>query len=662
MSKCHHSLEHGHHSHNGELRLALASGVFLASGFLVGILLPSFSQWKMWLYVASFACGGWTTTWSVVSGMRRGKIRVDALMLIAAVGAAVLGELAEGTLLLFLFSLGHAWEHLAMGRARQSVSALAQLAPPTALRMKGGVVQETPVESLQIGDRILARPYTRIAADGIVVCGNGGVDEANITGESLPQDKGPADDANALLLDFAAVASRHRVFAGTLNQGGVLEIIVLHTDQDSTLRHVGRLVEQAESSKSSTQRASENFEKWFVPTVIAVSLLVLVAAWIRHEPFASALYRALTVLTAASPCGLAIATPSAVLSGVSRGARGGVLFKGGEPLEQLGVVQTMIFDKTGTLTIGRPIVTEVIPETGVAESEFLRIVLSLERRSTHPLAIAAVRELGDRVSADMVPTAEQIQEVPGRGISGTVEGRRVWIGGASLLREKRFPPPSPEFTKEIGRLHTLGRTLVLVAHEDRWLGALGWMDPARPTAKQVIGELRRLGMRRILMMSGDRQDVAEAMREETGIDDAWGELLPADKELRVRQLIAEGPLAMVGDGVNDAPALATATVGIAMGAAASEIALRTASVALMTDELWRIPFAIRLSRATRKVILQNLWLSLGVAVVLVPAAMLGLRLGPAVLIHEGSTVLVVLNALRLLRFPDASNQVNFIGK
>jgi Cd2+/Zn2+-exporting ATPase len=410
------------------------------------------------------------------------------------------------------------------------------------------------------------------------------------------------------------------------------------------------MVKEAETQKSPTQRFTDKFERYFVPAVLGTVVLLLFAWAVIDEPFSTSFYRAMAVLVAASPCALAISTPSAVLSGVARAARGGVLVKGGAPLENLGRLGSIAFDKTGTLTEGKPRLTDVVCSDGVTEDELLRVAVAVESLSDHPLAAAVVRGGKERLKSDVVAPAHEVQSITGRGVKATVDGQQVYIGKDSLFAEVEGSPLPETLRASVERLKTSGRTTMIVRHGDTYLGVLGLMDTPREAAKNVINRLRELGIKRMIMLSGDNQQVANAVAKAVGIDEALGDLMPEAKVEAIKRLNKQGGVAMVGDGVNDAPAMANATVGIAMGAAGSDVALETADVALMADDLSHLPFAVGLSRQTSRIIRQNLWLSLGMVAFLVPATVLGLRLGPAVLLHEGSTLLVVLNALRLLAY------------
>ena len=640
--------------HRSELAFAISSGVLLTVGFLLAWLTDVASAVPLTLYGLAFFAGGFHTTREAVDSVRAGRFEIDFLMLVAALGALALGELAEGALLLFLFSIGHALEGYAMGRARRAIEALADLAPSTAIVRRDGVEREVEVAELAVGDTVIVRPGERLPADGFVVEGTSSVNQAPVTGESVPVDKQPVADPAAAASTFEEVSSSSRVFAGTINGPGLLEVRVGRLSAETALSRVVQLVSEAETQTSPTQLFTDRFERIFVPAVLVlVVALIALGPLVLDEAFSVTFYRAMAVLVAASPCALAIATPSAVLAGVARAGRGGVLIKGGGPLESLGRAGAIAFDKTGTLTEGRPRVTDVVPADGVDETELWRVAIAVERRTDHPLAQAVVRDGAERVPDSAVPAVSEVVNVPGRGIRAEVEGQVVLLGSRGLFEDNDAPLPAT-LDAEVTRLLEGGRTVMIGRHGDRWLGVLGLMDAPRESAGPMIERLRALGLRRLIMLSGDNQLVARAVGDAVGVDEAWGDLMPDEKvESITRLLEEEGEVAMVGDGVNDAPALAHASVGIAMGAAGSDVALETADIALMADDLSTLPLAVGLSRRASAVIRQNLWASLGVVVFLIPATLIGfVGIGPAVAIHEGSTLVVVANALRLLAHKD----------
>ena len=651
----------GHdHPHGGifgertELIFSALCGVLL----IVGWLLPKFADVPaavpLACFVGAYLFGGWFAVKEAVEALRGGRFEIDFLMLVAAAGAAALGEWAEGALLLLLFSIGHALEGYAMGRAKRAIEALGDLAPKRATVRRGATVEEIPVEALAVDDVVVVRPNERLPADGFVIEGTSSVDQAPITGESVPVDKSPVADAAAAAARPDAVDASSRVFAGTINGSGALEVRVTKVAADSTLARVVTMVNEAETNQSPTQRLTDRFEKIFVPSVLALVVLLLFAGVVVDEPFSETFYRAMAVLVAASPCALAIATPSAVLSGVARAARGGVLVKGGAPLENLGQVDAIAFDKTGTLTEGRPRLVDAVPADGADETELLRVAVAVERLSDHPLAAAVVTGGEERLGEPVALEASALSSITGRGVRASIDGEDVHIGKDDLFAEVDGPALPADVRDTVERLEAEGRTTMIVRREQRYLGVLGTMDTPREAARRVIARLRELGVSRMTMISGDNQKVADAVAREVGLDSARGDLMPDDKVTTIKALAGEGRVAMVGDGVNDAPAMANATVGIAMGAAGSDVALETADVALMADDLETLPFAVGLSRKTSGVIRQNLWFSLGVVALLVPATIFGLGIGPAVALHEGSTLVVVFNALRLLAYGEGA--------
>lgn len=649
--------EHDTHAHgtgNLELWFSLASGVLLLVGWIVGRSMGEDAMIVRTLYAAACLAGAWFTVREAIENLRQRRLQIDTLMLVAAAGAIALGHWGEAGLLLFLFSLGHALENYAMGRARRAIEALAQLRPETALVRRGQELVETQVEALQLGDIVVVKPDERIAADGFVIVGDTSIDQSAITGESVPVDKRPVTDIAAARANPDAVSAEHRVFAGTLNRAQVVEIEVSRRADQSTLSRVVEMVRSAETQKSPTQLFTDRFQRYFVPAVLALAFVLLFAWVVVDEPFSASFYRAMAVLVAASPCALAISTPSAVLSGVARAARSGVLIKGGAPLERLGVLHALAFDKTGTLTEGQPRVTDVLAAENVSEETLLTVAVAVETLSDHPLAAAVVRDGSERLGGVALPIATQLQSLTGKGLRAEVDGQTVYIGKRALFAEIDTAGLPPDLDARMRQLESEGRTTFAVKHGDLYLGAIGLMDTPRAAATAVIVQLRALGIRQMVMLSGDNQQVADAVAKSVGIDRAHGNLMPEDKVTTIRELQAAGDVAMIGDGVNDAPALAMASVGIAMGAAGSDVALETADVALMGDDLSKLPFVIGLSRQTRRIIRQNLWASLGMVVILIPATIFGLKMGIAVLFHEGSTLLVVANALRLLAYRDSA--------
>jgi Cd2+/Zn2+-exporting ATPase len=448
-----------------------------------------------------------------------------------------------------------------------------------------------------------------------------------------------------------ALKAESRVFAGSINGSGSLDIEVTKLSGETTLARVVTMVSEAETRQSPTQSFTKKFERIFVPCVIVLAVVTSLAFLVLDETASESFYRAMAVLVAASPCALAIATPSAILSGVARAARGGVLIKGGAPLEALGRLDAIAFDKTGTLTEGEPRLVDIVPFGDVDEDTLLRVSAAVETLSDHPLAEAVVRDAKRRLGS-IPDSATDFTSITGRGVSAMYDGQIVHIGKSALFDEVDGKPVPEDLAERVNSLSADGRTTMIVRHGERYLGVIGLMDTPREAAKSVIARLRDIGVTRMMMISGDNQNVADAVARDVGLDEAFGDLMPDDKVTKIKSLKQGRGVAMVGDGVNDAPAMANATVGIAMGAAGSDVALETADIALMADDLETLPFAVGLSRATSRIIRQNLWASLGIVAFLIPATLFGLGIGPAVLIHEGSTLIVVFNALRLLAFQD----------
>jgi Zn2+/Cd2+-exporting ATPase len=648
------------HDHSGifgaksELVFALLCGALLAVGFGVEKLLANVTHIvPTAFYIGAYIFGGYFTLIEAIEKLKNKKFEIDTLMLVAAAGAAALGAFAEGALLLFLFSLGHTLENYAMGRAKQAIEALGKLAPKTAtIRLDDCTTKEVPVEELQIGQTVVIKPDAHVPADGFITKGTSAIDQAPITGESMPVDKQEVTDVMAARANIDHIAAANRVFAGTINGSGLLEIEVTKLASETTLAKVVKMVSEAETQKSPTQRFTDQFERFFVPAVLCLVVVLLFAWVVVDEPFRDSFYRAMAVLVAASPCALAIATPSAVLSGVARAARAGVLIKGGAPLELLGSLDAIAFDKTGTLTIGEPSITEIVPAKGVSIGELMALAVAVERLSDHPLAQAIARTGLAHVAGHDIPTAQDLKSLTGKGVSANVNGQEVLIGKAEMFGTDGVATLSVEMQAAIEKLRASGQTSMVIRRGQDDLGAIGLMDTPRPAAKETLAQLRKIGIKRMIMISGDYQRVAEAVAHQVGIDEAWGDLMPDDKVDAIKKLRAQTNVAMVGDGVNDAPAMASATVGITMGGAGSDVALETADVALMSDNLAHLPFAVGLSRQTRSIIRQNVCVSLGVVALLVPATIFGLGIGPAVAMHEGSTLLVVFNALRLLAYRD----------
>jgi Cd2+/Zn2+-exporting ATPase len=608
----------------GSAFLALALGAVLEHLFRAG-------TWAVAAYAAAFLAGGWQATRTAIAALRAGALDVNVLMLASAAGAATIGYWEEGAILLCLFSLSTTLEAYAMERTRRAIKALLALRPDSALVLREGREYRVPVDSLQVGDAIAVRPGASIPIDGTIISGATSVDQSALTGEAMPVTKAGGDP----------------VFAGTMNGTGAIEVRVTTLARETTLAKIIALVEDAQGQKAITQQRIDRLQQGYAVAVLAASAaLATLPTLLFHRPFVSMFYRAMTLLVVASPCALVVGTPATVLAAITNGARRGILFKGGVHLERMARIRAVAFDKTGTLTAGRPRVTDIVPAHGVAPEELVRLAAALEQRSEHPLGAAIVEAAGAAFGA--LPDPERFEAVPGKGIRGTVDGLPLLVGTEAFIEEEGVVLPEP-LADAAARLRADGRTTVFVA-TSRALGVLGISDPVRPEAREACDALRALGIRRVAVVTGDHTGVARAVAAHIRADDVRAETLPQDKAKVIRALQREyGEVAMVGDGINDAPALAAATVGIAMGGAGTDVALETADIVLMSSDLRRVAYAVALSRKTKRVIRQNVTFALAVIGALVAATLLGhLRLPLAVVGHEGSTVLIVLNGLRLL--------------
>lgn len=625
------------HAHGGsglapklELPLSISAGLLLIAGYVVERFGSSTLGANL-CYGLAIATGGFFAIRGTIQSARQLRFDIEMLMVVAALAAAVLGAWFEGAFLLFLFSLGHGFEHRAMERARRSVEALGKLRPEVARVRKGAEVVEIPVKKVKRGDRIVVRPGDRVPLDGIIREGASSLDQAAITGESIPVAKCPGDD----------------VFSGTINTENALEVEVTKLSTESVLARVVDMVSQAEAQKSPTQLFAQKLERRFVPVVLGAAVLLPAVMIVMGSGLQVALLRAVALLVAASPCALAISTPSAVLSAVAAAARGGVLVKGGAHLESLGRVKVVAFDKTGTITVGDPKLVSVSPAAEVSEELLLGTAAGVEALSGHPLAKAIVDGAKERGVAAL--EARGADAVHGKGMRSSVAGDVVEIGNVALFADGSIPAA---ITEQVSSLEKAGQTTMIVKRAERFLGVIGVADTVRPEAKATLARLKELGIQRTMMLSGDNLRVAKAISVEVGIDEVRAPLMPEGKVTALRELAKDGGVAMVGDGVNDAPALAAASVGIAVGGVrANDIALETADVVLMSADLAKLPFAVGLARKASGIIRQNLYISLGVGGVLIVASVFGVaQISQAVIFHEGSTILVVLNALRLLRY------------
>ncbi|GMU66836.1 MAG: hypothetical protein AMXMBFR36_31100 [Acidobacteriota bacterium] len=585
------------------------------------------------LYLLAAVAGGWFVAPKAWSAARRLRPDMNLLMTLAVVGAIGIGEWLEAATVAFLFALSLALEAWSVGRARRAVEALLALAPPV-VRVVDACCgeREIPVAEARVGLRFHVRPGERLPLDGTIVAGASDLDEAPITGESLPVDKRAGD----------------LVFAGSINGRGALEIEATKPPGDTLLARILRRVEQARSRRSPSEQWVERFARVYTPLVFATALAVAVGLPLLFAvPWSEALYRGLALLVIGCPCALVVATPVAVVAALAAAARHGVLLKGGPAIETPARITTVAFDKTGTLTRGRPMVVEVVPLAEHDERALLERAAALEAASEHPVA-RAIREhaatLGVRPAR-----AESFENLPGRGARGTIGGRPFWIGSHRYLEERG--QETPEVHARLEALAGAGRSVVVVGNADHVCGLLAVADEVRPEARAAVAALHAAGVRRVVLLTGDHAPTAEAVALAVGIDEVRSELLPDDKLAAVEELVArDGAVAMVGDGVNDAPALARATLGVAMGEAGTDAAIESADVALMSDDLGKLAWLFGHSRRTLAVIRANVTFALAVKAVFVVLAFAGwASLWAAIAADMGATLLVVANALRLLR-------------
>ena len=588
-------------------------------------------------YVGAYIAGGSLSLVRTLRSLARRSLDIDLLMLLSALGAAAIGEVAEGAILLFLFSLSNALESRALRRTTHEIEALMQLHPEEAFLIDAsGVETRVEVEALTAGQIVMVRPGGRIPVDGRVVAGSSEVDQSAITGESIPVAKAPGES----------------VLAGAINAGGTLGVKVVRPASESTLARIITLVEEAREAKAPTQRFIDRFEQGYAATVIFAAVVAVAVGIAFGETFRAATYRAMTLLVVASPCAVVISTPATILAALAHAARRGLLFKGGAPLEDLATVDCVAFDKTGTLTQGAPSVVEIVAGSGSSADEVLRMAAAVERLSEHHLARAVVAEAERR--GLVLPRARGLQNSRGEGAVAEVEGRLVAVGRSGFVSRVADEAPSGLEAPTLQQLENRGLTLVHVASPDV-VGVIGIDDAVREDAPLAIEKLRRIGIDRSVLLTGDNLRVAERVAEQVGVSEVRAELMPEDKVRYLNELDSEGlSAAMVGDGVNDAPALASARVGVAMGIAGTDVALETADLVLVRDHLEDLPYAIRLARRSLRVVRQNLAFACSVIAILVVVTLIrGLPLPIGVVGHEGSTLLVVLNGLRLLRaLPD----------
>lgn len=611
--------------HGGKARLLLTIGALLALGFLARQVVPELNGWAE---LPAALLGLWSAGRKAIALARAGSpFSIEMLMSIATVGALLIGAPAEAGVVVFLFTAGELMEGIAAGRARAGIQALTDLVPRTALLIEGEGVRQVPAAGVQVGQVVMIRPGDRVPVDGTILEGASELDESTITGESIPVAKKAGDP----------------VLAGSMNGSAALHVQVSHAAADNTIARIIHMVEEAQTSRAPIARFIERFSAIYTPAVVAVAVLtVLLPPLAFGAVWGTWLYRGLALLLIGCPCALVLSTPAAITSGIATGARRGLLIKGGGALEMIGRVRAIAFDKTGTLTQGRPKVTDIVVFSGT-ERTVLALAASVESGSSHPIA----RAILERAEADSVPLrpVSNRKAIPGHAATATISGKRIAVGSP---RYAATQAPLPEAAAQrVSVLEAAGKTVVLVLSDGQALGLLASRDEPREDAAAGLAALRRLGVRPI-MLTGDNRRAADAMGATLGID-VRSELLPDDKLREITALKAQAPVAMVGDGINDAPALATASVGIAMGGG-TDVALETADAVLLGARVANVAALVRLSRATMRNIHQNVAISLGLKAVFLVTTLGGITgLWPAILADTGATVIVTMNALRLLR-------------
>ena len=642
-----------HWQRHGRLVMSCASGALLAGGFVMhwclhgsfldalaagdGVEEHVFPLASVLLYVASIVAGAWFVAPKAVAAAKRFRPDMNFLMIVAVIGAAAIGEWFEAATVAFLFAVALLLEHWSVGRARRAIAVLMDLSPTIARYVcpHDGDILEKRVEEVPVGVTVLVRPGEKIPLDGEVTKGASTVNQAPITGESIPVSKRPGDE----------------VFAGTINEDGALEFTVTKSSSDTTLARIIHLVQEAQSRRAPSEQWVEKFARYYTPVMMALAAAVVVlppllfsAAWTEW------LYRGLVVLVIACPCALVISTPVSIVSGLTAAARNGVLIKGGMYLEAAGRLRGLALDKTGTLTYGHPEVQEIIPFNSHTREELLERASALETHSEHPLARAILRKA--QAEGVTARRAEGFQAIKGKGAEAEIDGRSFWIGSHRLMHEKG--QETPEVHDKAEQLEDAGHSVVAVGNDRHVCGLISVADGVRDNAPETITAMKRLGVQRVLMLTGDNEGTARAVAAATGVDAFQSELLPEDKVKAVEHLVSElRHVAMVGDGVNDAPAMAVATFGVAMGAIGTDAAIETADVALMSDDLLRLPWLIRHSRRTLRVIKQNIWFALGLKVAFMGLGLAGIAtLWMAIAADTGASLLVILNGLRLLRQVD----------
>lgn len=590
-------------------------------------------------YGASMVIGGHRLFITGLKNLIRLQFDMKTLMTIAVIGAAFIGEWGEGATVVILFAISEALETYSMDKARQSIRSLMDIAPKEALIRRGNQEMMVDVDDIQLGDIMIVKPGQKIAMDGIVVKGLSSVNQAAITGESVPVSK-TADD---------------EVFAGTLNEEGLLEVKVTKHVDDTTIAKIIHLVEEAQAERAPSQAFVDKFAKYYTPLIMLIALAVAVVPPLFFgADWDTWIYQGLAALVVGCPCALVISTPVAIVTAIGNAAKNGVLIKGGIHLEEMGAIKAIAFDKTGTLTKGIPIVTDYLPQTHANSDELLSIVAALEKGSQHPLASAIMKKAEEENVPYQDMSIDDFSSITGKGIKGNFQNKMYYVGSPNLFDELLSNGIPSALKTTIARLQNQGKTVMVAGTSEEVLGLIAVADVLRENSKNVIENLHSLGIQKTIMLTGDNEGTANAIGDQVGVSDIKAELLPQDKLTFIKDLRNKyDRVAMVGDGVNDAPALAASTVGIAMGGAGTDTALETADIALMADDLGKLPFTVKLSRKALSIIKQNITFSLGIKLVALLLVIPGwLTLWIAIFADMGATLIVTLNGLRLLRIKD----------
>ncbi|WP_445677984.1 heavy metal translocating P-type ATPase [Psychrobacillus sp. FSL K6-1415] len=589
------------------------------------------------LFVASIVIGGFSLFKVGFQNLTRFDFDMKTLMTVAVIGAAIIGEWAEASVVVILFAISEALERYSMDKARQSIRSLMDIAPKEALVRRNGQEIMIHVEDIAIGDIMIVKPGQKIAMDGMVVSGYSAVNQAAITGESVPVAKTIDDE----------------VFAGTLNEEGLLEVKITKLVEDTTISKIIHLVEEAQGERAPAQAFVDKFAKYYTPIIMVIAALVAVVPPLFFDGgWETWVYQGLSVLVVGCPCALVISTPISIVSAIGNAAKKGVLIKGGIYLEEMGALKAIAFDKTGTLTKGVPVVTDFnVLNNKTDEKELLSIVTALEYRSQHPLASAIMKKAEEVNITYSNVVVEDFSSITGKGITGKVNGTSYYIGSPKLFKELTISKFDKNLEETVTILQNQGKTAMVIGTEKEILGIIAVADEVRESSKEVIQKLHQLGIKKTIMLTGDNKGTANAIGSHVGVSEIQAELMPQDKLDYIKQLRSEyGNVAMIGDGVNDAPALAASTVGIAMGGAGTDTALETADVALMGDDLRKLPFTVKLSRKTLNIIKANIFFAIAIKVIALLLVIPGwLTLWIAILSDMGATILVALNSLRLMR-------------